>query len=174
MTEFINILDKLQAPREKSSSLTRPAPSTGSLLSKTSQMGPAPELDFMAQEGHASPFASLEAAQKSEAEVQTRNGGDSTLVKQALAVDLGGQALSLMGGLQNIRAEEHDAMSQMAAEYKLAQEDLRGNTNIRHVAQASSNLRNTLARIRTVEAGRRGGGVQTQQFIRDPQTGALV
>jgi hypothetical protein len=175
MTSFLNVLKVLGETKETKETFAKTSPATGNLINpnQPSIAGPvAPADTHMEQEGFASPFVSKEAAQKSDTEVA--QAGKPDLVKQALGIDLAGQALSLVGGLQNIRGKEQDAMSQIAAQYNISKENLEGNTNLRNMATGASRSRELLNRIRGISRQGPTGGVQRQQFISDPGTGGLV
>lgn len=90
---------------------------------------------------------------------------------KAQAVSSGVQ---LAGSLMNIRQAESDAMEQMAAQYGLAQEVFERNENLRSTARAVASVRQLEQVVNAINKQGQVGGVQRQQFIRNPLTGGLV
>ena len=82
--------------------------------------------------------------------------------------------LQTVGAIQNMRQEEQDTINMIQQKHQLDMDQIEFQSNMAESVQAVSSLRNTLARVRGVARQAQGGGIQRQQFIRDPGTGRLV
>jgi hypothetical protein len=169
LTNFLKYLDILgdsEKPQKTEPTMAKDSYSNVGELTrkKSASFSPAPEpatQSFIAQEGYPSPFVSKEASQGGAEIAKTSD----KLVKQALAIDLGGQALDLIGGLQNIKAQTEDRLAEISAQHGIAIENIRGNANLRNLAQQSSMTRSIIQRMKNLDRLSNTGGIQRQQFM---------
>lgn len=92
---------------------------------------------------------------------------------QFVGLSAASAALSTIGAVQNIKAQEADAMEMMAQEFNIAKENIEGNRTIRNIAMQSAEVRRLTDLIKGMDR-QRGGSLQRQQFITDPRTGTVV
>lgn len=83
--------------------------------------------------------------------------------------------LKTAGSIMNTRANEKFEMEQLANEYDLQLDQIEYQSWMSETLQDVSSLRKTLSSLQNLgRQNRSTGGRQTQQFFRDPRTGASI
>jgi len=146
-----------EAPDKATPTATKVSPSAGDFFRLAGSV--VPGASMLGNIGGAVADVNKEVGLEKPTEVKS----DIT-VGQALGVDIGKQALGLIGGLQGIKADEQAALNQLQAETGLAMENIRNDSNLRALAQGAARTRQLVAQMEELERQRDTGGIQRQIF----------
>ena len=84
------------------------------------------------------------------------------------------EGLQLAGSIINIKQAEQDAMADLDARFGFKAEQIERNANLKSFVNSVARRQNLEQLLNQIDAMKMTGGMQRQQFIRNPKTGGFI